>query len=149
MTKCPTCGIDVEDGIARCPKCDMRFEGTTQSFEPVGQAEEDSPVDVEDAEGPVLVVQKGPEVGERFYVDRERLTLGRDPASDIFLNDVTVSRAHAILEVLDGGVRIHDNGSLNGTYVNGSCVGETMLSPGDTVQIGTFHMVFLGGGRGA
>jgi pSer/pThr/pTyr-binding forkhead associated (FHA) protein len=62
------------------------------------------------------------------------------------LNDVTVSRSHAILETVDGAVRIHDNGSLNGTYVNGACVGETFLAPGDTVQIGTFHMVFLGGG---
>ena len=67
----------------------------------------------------MLVVRKGPQPGERFFLDRPRLVIGRDPKSDIFLNDMTVSRAHAVIESDAHGVRVSDAGSLNGTYVNG------------------------------
>lgn len=91
---------------------------------------------------PVLVVRKGPDVGERFYIDRPRLGIGRDPEADIFLNDITVSRAHATVELAGGIVSIRDAGSLNGTYVNGVCVDSATLSSGDIVQVGTFQMLF-------
>ncbi len=96
-------------------------------------------------EGPVLVVRKGPETGESFYIERAALSVGRDPESDIFLNDMTVSRHHAHIEVVDGDVYVHDDGSLNGTYVNGVCVDRAVLRDGDILQIGTFQMVFSGG----
>ena len=71
--------------------------GTTASFAPVGECRETPAVaGAAPAEGPVLVVRKGPQPGERFYLDRPRLTIGRDPESDIFLNDMTVSRTHAV-----------------------------------------------------
>jgi pSer/pThr/pTyr-binding forkhead associated (FHA) protein len=81
-------------------------------------------------------------VGERFYIDRAHLEIGRDPDADIFLNDVTVSRVHAVLELADGRVSIRDVGSLNGTYVNGEYVDSAELVSGDVVQIGTFQMLF-------
>jgi pSer/pThr/pTyr-binding forkhead associated (FHA) protein len=102
--------------------------------------------DVGSIAGPTLVVRKGPEVGERFLLDRPTLSIGRDGTRDIFLNDVTVSRDHASLSIGTDGVTLKDAGSLNGTYVNGSRVDEAALSDGDSVQIGTFHMVFLAGG---
>jgi pSer/pThr/pTyr-binding forkhead associated (FHA) protein len=98
------------------------------------------------AEVPLLIVRKGPDVGETFYLDRPSLTVGRDPDSDIFLNDVTVSRRHAVLEVKGESVRVRDAGSLNGTYVNDALVTEAELRSGDAVQIGRFQMVFLAGG---
>jgi pSer/pThr/pTyr-binding forkhead associated (FHA) protein len=97
------------------------------------------------SEGPVLVVRKGPQPGERFFVDRGKLTIGRDPESDIFLNDITVSRAHAVIECKDDVVSVSDAGSLNGTYVNGEVCDTAVLKNGDVVQIGTFQMLFLSG----
>jgi pSer/pThr/pTyr-binding forkhead associated (FHA) protein len=97
-------------------------------------------------DGPVLIVRKGPEVGERFYLDRPRLTVGRDPASGIFLNDITVSRDHAVLMLAGDEVTIEDAGSLNGVYVNGASVTRKVLADGDSVQIGRFQMMFHSGG---
>jgi pSer/pThr/pTyr-binding forkhead associated (FHA) protein len=76
------------------------------------------------------------------------LSVGRDPSSDIFLNDMTVSRAHAVLDTSPDGVSVRDAGSLNGTYVNGACVDQAQLREGDVLQIGTFQMVFHGGADG-
>jgi hypothetical protein len=146
MDTCPSCGAELEIDAAVCAKCGEVFHEHTAAFEPVGHAPAsavDTPVEVE---GPVLVVRKGPEVGERFYLDRPRLTIGRDPASDIFLNDITVSRAHAALEVAPRQVEVIDEGSLNGVYVNGVSVDRAVLGNGDQLQIGRFQMVFLSGG---
>jgi pSer/pThr/pTyr-binding forkhead associated (FHA) protein len=93
----------------------------------------------------VLIVRKGPQPGERFFVDRETLAIGRDPESDVFLNDITVSRAHAVVSCRDNVVSVKDAGSLNGTYVNGLLVEEAVLNSGDVLQIGTFQMLFLSG----
>jgi len=147
MTNCPKCGTPAQDGAEHCLECGLRLEGATQSFAPVGEGADSATSSEEASEAPVLVVRKGPEVGERFYIDCDRLTLGRDPHSDIFLNDVTVSRTHAIVSRSEGVITIQDSGSLNGTYINGSCVDKTTLASGDTVQLGTFQMVFLDGGE--
>jgi pSer/pThr/pTyr-binding forkhead associated (FHA) protein len=112
-----------------------------------------SPVDVEreleelnlgSSDGPVLVVQKGPFVGQAFNLEKSNISLGRDPGSDIFLDDITVSRNHANISIFDGGVRISDTGSLNGTYVNQQIVETpTLLSSNDEIQIGKFKLVFI------
>ncbi len=146
MTECPSCGAKVAETDDSCEICGLRLSGATESFAPVSVPESQSPIDVERAEGLVLVVQKGPEVGERFYVDRPELTVGRDPERDIFLNDVTVSRRHAVLRLGEGVVSVEDRGSLNGTYVNGVRVDAAVLKSGDILQIGTFQMLFLAGG---
>jgi pSer/pThr/pTyr-binding forkhead associated (FHA) protein len=147
MTSCPKCGAQVADGVEHCHECGLRIEGATQSFDPVGEGDVATQSAETSAEGPVLIVRKGPEIGERFYIERDRLTIGRDPHSDIFLNDVTVSRTHAVVTREEDTVSIRDTGSLNGTYVNGSCVDQTVLNSGDSVQLGTFQMVFLAGGE--
>ncbi len=145
MTKCPTCGMPVDGTDGTCAGCGAHLSETTQSFAPVVVEESELRSDPVGAEGPVLVVRKGPDVGERFYVDRQSLSLGRDPGADIFLNDVTVSRRHADLQRAGSEVSIVDSGSLNGTYVNGVCVDKAILADGDVVQIGTFKMVYLAG----
>lgn len=141
MDKCPACGAPLEQGTKVCGECGADVLGVTASFPPIAEETGAQPA-VGAVEGPVLVVQKGPEVGERFYVDRARLVIGRDPSSDVFLNDITVSRAHAVVELVGGVVTIKDSGSLNGTYVNGVLVDSATLTAGDCVQIGRFQMLF-------
>jgi pSer/pThr/pTyr-binding forkhead associated (FHA) protein len=90
----------------------------------------------------LLVVVRGPNTGSRFLLDSERTSAGRHTSSEIFLDDVTVSRRHA--EFLRDGdtFRVHDVGSLNGTYVNRERVDDSVLQSGDEVQIGRFRMLF-------
>lgn len=145
MTKCPGCGAQVDGTHTVCASCGIALSETTQSFAPVVAEESELTSESPSAEGPVLVVRKGPDVGERFYLDRPSLTMGRDPRADIFLNDVTVSREHATLTMTGGEVSVADAGSLNGTYVNGVCVDRAILRDTDVLQIGTFQMVFLDG----
>jgi len=146
VAQCPACGVPVDSKDGVCPSCGLHVSGATASFEPVELAET-SVAPSTTAEGPVLVVRKGPQPGERFFLDRDKLTIGRDPLSDIFLNDMTVSRIHAILECSEGTVHVSDSGSLNGTYLNGEVVDSAELADGDILQIGTFQMVFfLGSG---
>jgi pSer/pThr/pTyr-binding forkhead associated (FHA) protein len=145
MDRCPSCATDLDVGASVCPSCGRSLKEITESFPPVGEGPE-ALEHTEPTEGPVLVVRKGPEVGERFYVDRPTITIGRDPGSDIFLNDITVSRHHATLERVGDEVSVTDAGSLNGTYVNGVSVDKAILGNGDALQIGRFQMVFLAGG---
>lgn len=145
MPECPACGASVSATHKDCPECGVRLSEPTASFDPVEVQELGTASSSTDSEGPVLVVRKGPQPGERFFVDREKLVVGRDPASDIFLNDMTVSRAHATIERSGESITVRDSGSLNGTYVNGEVVDSAHLSNGDVLQIGTFQMLFLSG----
>jgi pSer/pThr/pTyr-binding forkhead associated (FHA) protein len=148
MPECPACGASVSATHKDCPECGVRLSEPTASFDPVEIEEPGTVSGATDSEGPVLVVRKGPQPGERFFVDREKLVVGRDPASDIFLNDMTVSRGHAIIERMGDVITVRDSGSLNGTYVNGEVVDEATLANGDVLQIGTFQMLFLSGAGG-
>ena len=147
MADCTECGAHLEPSDRVCPQCAAPASGLTQSFRPIGSEEGVCSDAAEQVEGPVLVVRKGPQLGERFYIDQEKLTVGRDPDSDIFLNDMTVSRSHAVLMLSQGSVTVTDAGSLNGTYVNGVCVDKAELREGDILQIGTFQMMFHGEAR--
>lgn len=91
----------------------------------------------------LLVVKRGPNAGSRFLLDRPTTTVGRHPESDIFLDDVTVSRRHAEFRINEGAFEVVDVGSLNGTYVNREPKNSAVLSSGDEVQIGKFRLVFL------
>ena len=91
----------------------------------------------------LLVVKRGPNAGSRFLLDQPVTSAGRHPGSDIFLDDVTVSRRHAEFRRENGEFRIVDTGSLNGTYVNRKPVQTAVLANGDEIQIGKFRLVFL------
>ncbi len=97
----------------------------------------------------LLVVKRGPNAGSRFILDKPVVTAGRHPESDIFLDDVTVSRRHAEFTLGNEGYEVADTGSLNGTYVNREAVESSALANGDEVQIGKFRLVFLTGGPGS
>jgi pSer/pThr/pTyr-binding forkhead associated (FHA) protein len=97
-------------------------------------------------QGPaVLVVKRGPNAGSRLLVDQATMTAGRDPNSDIFLDDITVSRRHAQFRCVSGEFKVVDVDSLNGTYVNHKPVSSAVLANGDEVQIGKFRLMFLTG----
>ncbi len=91
----------------------------------------------------LLLVVRGPNHGARFLLDREVVTVGRHPASDIFLDDITVSRRHAEFRREDGRFWVHDVGSLNGTYVNSQRTEDARLETGDEVQVGKFKLLAL------
>ncbi len=132
-------------------------EPTTMRLQAVGGAETPEPVSESDhvltrsdlatveALRPgtaLLVVLRGPNTGARFLLDDDEVLSGRHPDSDIFLDDVTVSRKHAVFRRTEGRFVVRDVGSLNGTYVNRELVDEAVLTTGDEVQIGKFRLVF-------
>ena len=96
----------------------------------------------------LLVVKRGPNAGSRFLLDAEVTTAGRHPESDIFLDDVTVSRRHAEFVREGDGFLVRDVGSLNGTYLNRGRIDAAALAGGDEVQIGKYRLVFLAGAKG-
>jgi pSer/pThr/pTyr-binding forkhead associated (FHA) protein len=107
-----------------------------------------APIDSAAAEGlpsgaGMLVVKRGPNAGSRFLLNQPVTSAGRHPASDIYLDEVTVSRRHAEFHCDCGEFRVIDVGSLNGTYVNREPVQTAQLANGDEIQIGKFRLVFL------
>ena len=131
----------------------MRFQGVGTGHEQVeldgrGLSAEDQATN--DALRPgtgLLIVLRGPNTGARFLLDDAEVSTGRHPDSDIFLDDVTVSRKHAVFVQESDGYAVRDVGSLNGTYVNRELVDHAGLRTGDEVQIGKFRLVFYAGQR--
>jgi hypothetical protein len=148
---CPECGFQNLEAANYCSKCGallVKDDGgaeTTQTYTPEEIADEDGPLDELAAEGPALVVRSGGgRAGEHFIPQNERTTIGRSPDNDIFLDDVTVSRKHAVLLQSEGEFRIEDLGSLNGTFVNRKRIdAPTKLESGDEVQIGKYRMSYI------
>jgi pSer/pThr/pTyr-binding forkhead associated (FHA) protein len=91
----------------------------------------------------MLVVKRGPNVGAKFVLNQPVMNAGRHPASDIFLDDITVSRRHAEFHAENGEFRVVDRGSLNGTYLNRAAVDSAVLANGDVLQVGNFRLIFL------
>ncbi|WP_134325092.1 FHA domain-containing protein [Cumulibacter soli] len=165
--KCKKCNAELSPGARFCAQCgaptgepaadfsSLPASETTRQFSPVGA---EAPAESIDADGEIgeslsieglppdtalLVVKRGPNAGSRFLLDQQVTTAGRHPDSDIFLDDVTVSRRHVEFRREDTTFSVHDVGSLNGTYLNRELVDNAMLASGDEVQIGKFRLVFL------
>jgi pSer/pThr/pTyr-binding forkhead associated (FHA) protein len=150
---CPNCGHRNPTGVNFCSSCGASLVAsapdTSVSVHPVdehGDASDDEPT-VGLLELPrgvrMLVVKRGSDVGVRFTLDADIVQAGRHPESDIFLDDITVSRRHAEFVTVDNVTTVRDVGSLNGTYVNRSRIDEARLSSGDEVQIGKFKLLYL------
>ncbi|CAN2199440.1 Forkhead-associated (FHA) domain [Candidatus Nanopelagicaceae bacterium] len=91
----------------------------------------------------MIVVHRGASKGARFLIAQDRSSIGRSPESEIFLDDVTVSRSHAVIERTATSFTLNDLGSLNGTYINNQSLKSTALVCGDEIQIGKFHLIFI------
>ena len=150
---CPECGFQNPEAANYCSKCGallVRDSGaeTTMSYLPEEGADDEGVLGVlEDAgvKGPALVVRSGGgRTGETFHPKGERTTIGRSPDCEIFIDDVTVSRKHAVLLERDGAFLIEDLGSLNGTFLNRRRIeSEAELADGDELQIGKYRLTFL------
>jgi len=162
---CTRCGQENPEDARFCSHCGMALARSTAERageststislggSELAEAEPDEPL--ADAGGmealplgsALLVVKRGPNAGSRFLLDSDLTTVGRHPESDIFLDDVTVSRRHAEFYRHPRGFTVRDVGSLNGTYVNRERIEEADLSDGDEVQVGKFRLMFLAGRR--
>ena len=91
----------------------------------------------------MVFIHRGPSRGARFLITSAGVSIGRAPVSDIFLDDVTVSRTHALIEKSESGFTFSDSGSLNGSYINNKQATSQLLINGDEIQIGKFHMLFI------
>jgi hypothetical protein len=146
---CPECGFQNPEAANYCSKCGALLHNQesaeqTQSFSPEDRDELLEKLGDVGVQGPALVVRSGGgRSGETFAPQGDRTTIGRSPDCGIFLDDVTVSRKHAELVMEDGRWKIHDGGSLNGTFVNRKRVDSAVLEDGDEIQIGKYRLTFL------
>jgi pSer/pThr/pTyr-binding forkhead associated (FHA) protein len=148
---CTECGFVNAEGANYCQRCGALLERRDATGEPVtatyriDETGELVPVELEEvtAHGPALVIRAGGgRVGESFPVNGERMSIGRRPDSEVFLDDITVSRDHALLIRRGEHWFLDDMGSLNGTYVNRSRIDSHHLAEGDEVQIGKYKLTF-------
>ncbi len=151
MTDCPTCGVPNTDDSIFCRRCGSRLipvdlNDTTITYAPAEREEADADFvygDTTQGATVLLIRAGGGREGEIIALDTDVLTIGRSPHSDIFLDDVTVSRHHARVIRDESGFLVEDLNSLNGTYVNRKRIERHRLSEGDELQIGKFKLAFL------
>lgn len=150
---CPACGHRNQVGSNFCSSCGQALERVpdepaTITFTLDAETGEELTVDLgQVGSGGMLIVTRGPNTGSEFALEHVITTAGRHPNSDIFLDDVTVSRRHAEIErTTTGAVVVRDVGSLNGTYLNQQRIeGDTPMAHGDELQIGKFKLVHVAG----
>ena len=147
---CPECGFVNPEGANYCQKCgaylaEEAAPGAVTAQYELGETTESEAVKEAPAApgGPSLVIRTGGRAGDSFTLDGERFTIGRDTDSDVFLDDVTVSRNHAVVVRRADGLHIDDLGSLNGTYVNRRRIESQKLGDGDELQVGKFKLTYL------
>ena len=151
---CNNCGHRNPLGSNFCSSCGEALdrgpdESTTVTFQIESVAgSEELAVDLDEVTtGGIMVVKRGPNAGSRFALDKDLVSAGRHPDSDIFLDDITVSRRHAEIVRSGDDYRVRDVGSLNGTYLNRERIEDAALRNGDELQIGKFKLVFFEGGE--
>jgi FHA domain-containing protein/zinc ribbon protein len=151
---CARCGHVNQEGARFCSACGAPLTGdidettlTLHAVEAASLEEElESYLDGLPAGVGLLVVRHGPNAGSSYRLEQPATTVGRHPDSDIFLDDITVSRRHVVIQRDGDGFVLRDVGSLNGTYVNRQRVDEARLRSGDELQIGRYRIVFVLGG---
>jgi hypothetical protein len=152
---CARCGHQNPDDARFCSSCGASLTGdhedTTLTLAAVESADEEDELErYLDGLAPgvgLLVVRHGPDAGSSYRLERAETSIGRHPESDVFLDDITVSRRHVSIERTADGYELHDAGSLNGTYVNRVRVDDARLQYGDEVQIGRYRLSFVIGGE--
>ena len=152
---CPECGFLNGEGANFCQRCGTSLGAQTQVQQPesttatyrVGETGELIPVELDaiatHGHAALVIRSGGNRVGESFPLEGDRMTVGRRPDSDVFLDDVTVSRDHALVVKRGGDFYLDDLGSLNGTYVNRRRIESHKLADGDELQVGKYKLTFL------
>ena len=150
---CSQCGTPLSPPAEQAGEANPNDSTATITFgaPPKSEADERTSLNAADAAAvdalpagsALLVVQRGPGAGSRYLLDSDLSTVGRHPESDIFLDDITVSRRHVEFRRDGENFRVHDVGSLNGTYLNGDRVDDAELQNGDEVRIGKFRLIFF------
>jgi pSer/pThr/pTyr-binding forkhead associated (FHA) protein len=146
---CPECGFQNPEAANYCSKCGallVKDDGveTTMTYVPDEGEDETTTLEEMGVKGPALVVRSGGgRTGETFALEGERTLIGRSPDCEIFLDDVTVSRKHAVVHRREDGFAIEDLGSLNGTFLNKRRIESGELADDDEVQIGKYRLTFL------
>ncbi|HEY7582646.1 MAG TPA: FHA domain-containing protein [Acidimicrobiia bacterium] len=148
--QCPRCDTVVAAGTTQCPSCGLLFESEpTVAYvelpDPEHPLTPDEAASVDGISGWALVVEKGPRTGMTFVLNEGTTAVGRQPDSEILLDDVTVSRQHCQFTVTVDELAVEDLGSTNGTYVNETRVDQASLNPGDQVIIGRFQFLVARG----
>ncbi len=150
MIECSSCGYSNPIDANFCSSCGTELNSVepgevTATYEII-QVESEVPVpeltDLPEGSKAVLIVNHGPKKGTRIALAEEDLSIGRDPESDVFLDDITVSREHAKVEFKDSGYLVSDLGSMNGTYVNKNLAESVTLTNEDELQIGRFKLTY-------
>lgn len=142
MSVCPICKHEIIDETQGCPSCGYKLQETTQAFKPVDVTSQSTNHEPSPSSEATLTVCYGKQEGVVFSFTSGSASIGRSPQCDVFLNDMTVSRNHATLELIDGAWTIRDNESFNGVWVNNKSVDFVVLNDGDLVQIGAFVLRF-------
>lgn len=144
---CKACGASNAPDLKVCSACGLELNsgGTTLDISLTKEEIAEPNIPIKFSKKPQLVVLKGPNSGMHFILKNKNSKIGRESDSDIFLNDVTVSRKHAIINKTEANYSVADTGSLNGTYVNGERKDEYILSDGDELQIGRYRLLFVSG----
>jgi hypothetical protein len=149
MAYCPECGHHNREAARFCGRCGASLlepdaGEATQAFAAYVEDESAAEGGDEAAEGAMLVIRiGGGRAGEQFPIASDRMAIGRAPNADVFLDDITVSREHAVLDRRDDGLHLSDAGSLNGTYVNRQRIESVRLADGDEVQIGKYRLTYI------
>lgn len=138
---CPVCGAEREAGKNVCASCGYHYLEATQAFVPV-TVQKVEPINSQEKRKASLRVVRGPQRGCVYELVRKVSSVGRSPNCDVFLNDMTVSREHALIASAEKGYVITDRNSYNGLWVNNQEVDTKLLENGDAIQIGTFCLVF-------
>jgi len=146
---CPECGFQSPASANYCPRCGALLQAdtgaeTTMTFDLESGGDEPDAALAATLGGPALVVRAGGGMaGQTFQPEAGRTLIGRSPECEIFLDDVTVSRNHAVLVEHDGKFSVEDEGSLNGTFVNRRRIDNVELANGDELQIGKYRLTFI------
>lgn len=138
---CPICQSKVPEGSSSCPACNFNMNVVTQAFKPVtanNDVDTDGPSELKAS----MRMVRGPQVGAVYPLDKDVISIGRNPQSDIFLNDMTVSREHADITRHADSLIINDHHSFNGVWINNKTVESHVLRPGDYIQIGKYDFVY-------
>ncbi len=139
-SECPVCLSPVKPGDAVCPTCNFHLAGATQEFRPLGDAHADEAPD-RLAHARLRMV-RGSHIGAVYNLTSDVTKIGRNPQSDIFLNDMTVSRSHANVTRQSDALVINDEQSFNGVWVNNQTVLHHVLRQGDYIQIGKYDFIY-------